>query len=157
MAQPPEIKDYFKCYELFRDYVKHEDELINKRLSWNLTLQGLLFAGYGFSLQVLNGEKSKPELVDHAKWLLVLFPVVGGLVGFLAWLSIRAAMIAIDGLNEKWKKALNHIHPESRDILPGLVGAGQDRAQRWGATAQFWIPLVIVFAWIIIILHGAFR
>src|SRR4051812_22186632 len=34
-----------KVYERTRDYIKHEDGLINWRVSWNLTSQGFLFSG----------------------------------------------------------------------------------------------------------------
>src|SRR5262249_26759673 len=40
-------------YKIFRDYLQHEDGLINQRLSWNFTIQGFLFATYGLCLQKL--------------------------------------------------------------------------------------------------------
>src|SRR5580658_9768416 len=38
-------------YKLFRDYIEHEDSLINQRLLWNINIQGFLFAAYGLSVQ----------------------------------------------------------------------------------------------------------
>jgi hypothetical protein len=46
-------------YELFRDYVKHQDSLINNRLSWLLTIHGFLYATYGFTIQ------KKLEVAQH--------------------------------------------------------------------------------------------
>src|ERR1051325_2213045 len=40
-------------YKIFRDYIEHEDGLIDKRLLWNINIQGFLFATYGFSVQKL--------------------------------------------------------------------------------------------------------
>jgi hypothetical protein len=35
--------------ETFREMVRHENELMNHRVSWLLTLQGLLFTALGFA------------------------------------------------------------------------------------------------------------
>jgi hypothetical protein len=42
-----------------------EDELLNHRITWNLAIQGFLFATYGFSIQKLAEVQSK-ALVDNA-------------------------------------------------------------------------------------------
>jgi hypothetical protein len=40
-----------KHYEVLRDYAKHEDILVNNRVTWILTIHGFLYATYGFTLQ----------------------------------------------------------------------------------------------------------
>ncbi len=40
---PQEAGDIIDHYEILRDYVKHEDNLVNQRLSWLLTLHGFLY------------------------------------------------------------------------------------------------------------------
>ncbi len=40
-----------KFYELYRQYVTHEDNLTNNRMTWLLTIHGFLYATYGFTLQ----------------------------------------------------------------------------------------------------------
>ena len=40
-------------FKIFRDYMQHEDNLINQRVSWNSTIQGFHFATYGLSQQKL--------------------------------------------------------------------------------------------------------
>ena len=45
-------------YAIFRDYLKHEDNLINNRLNWNFTIQGFLFASYTFTIQKIAEIKS---------------------------------------------------------------------------------------------------
>src|SRR5580658_5975181 len=51
LADP--IKGHIELYSVFRDYLKHEDDLINNRLNWNFTIQGFLFTAYTFTLQKL--------------------------------------------------------------------------------------------------------
>lgn len=38
-------------YQQFRDYAKHEDGLINNRMTWIFNIHGFLYATYGFTLQ----------------------------------------------------------------------------------------------------------
>ena len=52
-AKLPKLQ-YFK---IFRAYRICEQNLLNHRVTWNLAVQGFLFATYGFSLQ-----KSNPTL-----------------------------------------------------------------------------------------------
>src|ERR1700731_3704234 len=42
--------DNLKVYDVFRDYVKQEDNLINFRSTWIVTIQGFLYATYGVIL-----------------------------------------------------------------------------------------------------------
>ncbi len=37
-------------YDRIRAKIEHEDNLVNQRIMWMITLQGLLFTAYGFSL-----------------------------------------------------------------------------------------------------------
>jgi hypothetical protein len=46
-----EIKYYQELYVLYRDYIKHEDNLINARISWMISIQSFLIATFGFSYQ----------------------------------------------------------------------------------------------------------
>jgi hypothetical protein len=38
-------------YQQFRDYAKHEDGLINNRMTWIFNIHGFLYATYGFTIQ----------------------------------------------------------------------------------------------------------
>src|SRR5271154_2261501 len=40
-----------ETYQIFREYLQHEDELANNRLSWMLTIHGFLYASYAFTVQ----------------------------------------------------------------------------------------------------------
>ena len=43
--------DLEALYNKIRRYSEHQDNLINQRLSWFLTLQGFLFAGFSISVK----------------------------------------------------------------------------------------------------------
>jgi hypothetical protein len=40
-----------RVYETFRNYARHEDNLINNRVMWLLSIHGFLYATYGLTLQ----------------------------------------------------------------------------------------------------------
>jgi hypothetical protein len=44
-----------QLYECTREKIIHEDNLINHRIMWAITLNGLLFSAYGFSLMADSG------------------------------------------------------------------------------------------------------
>ena len=40
-------EDLYSVYQIYRDYMKHEDDLLNQRTTWLLVIQGFLFATLG--------------------------------------------------------------------------------------------------------------
>ena len=77
MAYGPR-QEFIKLFELYRDYVKHEDALINSRLVWNLNIQGFLFAAYGVILKSLIDvqTRSAPENSFSVQEMYVVLFVV---------------------------------------------------------------------------------
>ena len=57
-------------FKIFRDYMQHEDNLINQRVSWNSTIQGFLFATYGLSQQKLPDPKPGPGALHNLETLV---------------------------------------------------------------------------------------
>ena len=74
--------DIFAYYDRLREYVQHEDELINSRLTWSLTIHGFLFAIYGVLL--VKGADLFVELAKQTdpRSRLLLEHVISGLLGF---------------------------------------------------------------------------
>jgi hypothetical protein len=96
-AVPEKLAEHF---ELYRDYVKHEDELINRRLTWLLTVQGFLFAAYGLTNQGYSASSSAASFAinpmkDFAGSLPHIFASVDLLVGILAFLGVLAAQVSV--------------------------------------------------------------
>lgn len=65
MSQSPK-KEAEDLYDRIRSKIEHEDELVNQRLMWMITLHGLLFTAYGFSLSAEATSLSAPGLVSTA-------------------------------------------------------------------------------------------
>jgi hypothetical protein len=64
-ATRPLLKDNFDIYETFRSYIRHEDGLINNRITWMLTIHGFLYASYGFTIQ------KKLEILDKINSFII--------------------------------------------------------------------------------------
>jgi hypothetical protein len=105
--------DLLKYYELMRGYVEHEDNLINSRLTWSLTIHGFLFATLGIligklvdiviDMQKSPGPKQLEKLQQVAVFLifLQLIPaIVGFIVACFSFLAIRGGHYANQHLNE---------------------------------------------------------
>jgi len=173
---------HLQVYSAFRDYVKHEDNLINNRLSWNFTIQGFLFTAYAFAFQktaelwnVLSHRNDKPaldlsrivhSLADLHAVLLVLASV-GMLVSVVIFFSVRAADVAIKALDEKWRERnLQHeavpggSGSSGNDPfgLPGLTGGGTplDTHKRGFKAAQF-LPWITVLAWLALAANSVYE
>lgn len=72
--------------EEFRELKHYEHELNNRRLTWLLTSQSLLFAAYGL---VFASDKIKDQTkVTHA------IAYFGGIIAGVIWLGIVASIIA---------------------------------------------------------------
>ena len=52
-SPPPDIYPLLDTatYQVFREYLQHEDRLANNRLSWMLSIHGFLYASYAFTIQ----------------------------------------------------------------------------------------------------------
>jgi hypothetical protein len=97
----PTAFDPLKLYDIFRRYLEHEDNLINSRLTWSLTIHGFLFASYGILLGKIADEFSalpKPEahalLGEHIIAALFALQALVAILGVLVGFSSRRAIIA---------------------------------------------------------------
>jgi hypothetical protein len=89
-TSPPEFMQ--TQVETFREMVRHENELMNHRVSWLLTLQGLLFTALGFAWDKADA---------HA--LIYVFCATGAVVAISSQTVLNGARQAIDQLRQWWR------------------------------------------------------
>jgi hypothetical protein len=153
----------YQHFKLYRDYVEHEDALIDKRLLWNLNIQGFLLATYGFSVQKLAEVQVHQPQTDEKEllgtWalyaLLFVLPLLGGVISFLSWQGIEAAQFAIKNLSDEWAE-IEHGYKSGHDALkppqplpqlPKMTGGGAALAHDWGLRAPLWFPWAFICVW----------
>jgi hypothetical protein len=109
-------------YIFLREEMRHEDNLINARLSWLVNSQSFLFGAFAITL---NGS-AQSKFPMYAKLNVVLvtwLPVAGILAGAVSYLAIWAAILHIKrvrGLAQG--KYPPHLLPLNGEIYTGRMG-----------------------------------
>lgn len=136
-----------ELYKILRDYVVHEDNLINNRLGWLLTSQGLLFSAFALSLD--KNTKSIDVGILHISIFLV-----GIVMGIISFTIVLQARLAIEGLHSIWNEVRSFSDKSDYPRLTGGLKSGTNRnifciALSWLVVL---IPLAFVGAWVAILL-----
>ncbi len=140
-------------YRIYREYVVHEDDLINNRVGWFIQLHSFLIATYGIVVTAIITTffaEHGPQI--HAAWpqgfaclLLAGIAVVGLLSSLAAKQSIDAADQAIRTLRQSWLLVLGD--RDRGKLLPGLTGGGNIGVAKLGARFHLRLPVALSVLW----------
>jgi hypothetical protein len=142
-------------YEAYRDYLKHEDNLINNRMTWLILSQSFFFTTYALAISRLSD--STGETNTKIETFLNSVAVLGIIVGLATFLSILSALKAIEGLKLRWKDhAFSETSENAKFIkekarLPDLTGGGNSFAATFGFFMPMIMPLIFVGIWSVIL------
>lgn len=92
------------AYKIARAQVEHENTLVSQRITWYLTLQGLLFTAFFVALGQVWDTKFPPSLRPHLAFAIWMLMLVGASSSIVAYLLIRAAYKQIDAVQDWWLK-----------------------------------------------------
>jgi hypothetical protein len=129
-----------EAYNNFREQWTHEDKLINHRLGWLMNSQTILFAVYGVLLGAKVPGTSVPfdnNLLIQIPSMLKLIVKLGCITSLLLWLSVLAAVMALNALR---KHAGGQNDP--RPLNPGALSF------YLGIISPLGLPLVFCAAWL---------
>ena len=123
-----------------RDVIKEENEMINHRMRWMLTLNGLLFTTLGFAWgrnRVLN-------------WLPWILSGVGAMSALSFGFVLQASIKSIEYTNESWYT----ISKFSEHPTPTIIGTSKYDIVSWSTLLLPWrcLPLLLYAAWLIVAL-----
>jgi hypothetical protein len=163
-AKSPHALTKLQHFTTFREYRVREHELLNHRITWNLAIQGFLFATYGFSLQKLAEVQANAvgegatiaqavnqlQGISQLSVLLRTIPWLGMFMSIFVLLAVLGAKLSLEQLGEDWKK-IEFKYPEE-PFLPSPAGGGVPMAVRLGFYAPLAIPAIFVAAWFYILL-----
>lgn len=129
-----------KWAEIIRSMLMHESEVMNHRITWLVTIQGLLFAGLGFAWDK-----------GDAKNLVTVFSVVGILVSASAhtvlFFSSQASRDLVNWWNEH--KPLGYLGP---DVIGGQPTSPQQRSILWLLRPWRSLPWIFASGWSVIMI-----
>lgn len=120
--------------QTIRDMIRHENELMNHRITWLMTLEGLLFTALGFAW-------GKPD----TRGLIFILCALGALVPASSWWILEAAQRALKRLQAWWETN------KPKDYAgPGVVGDWHPKPiTRWIIPWRAF-PILFFSAWIAI-------
>ena len=152
-----------ELFEIYRDYMKHEDNLINFRVTWFMALQAAMFAAYGFLAQDVfrsgafkYGDGLFPLMhglqpFRPSPWLavVVLLCVFGMMSSVISLFSVRAASRAMKALSRRWRDTV--LQGREYEPLPDVMGAGDRRAVVLGWLFAHALPVASLMVWCAIV------
>jgi hypothetical protein len=140
-----------QLFQIYRDYVKHEDGLINFRVTWFIATQAAIFAAYGFLvhdtlkrgpfLALADGQPVTPLFAA-----VMLLCTLGGLSSVTSFFSIHAALIATRTVHRRWRDHV--LRGVEREWLPDIVGGGNALAPWFGWLSARTLPAVSLAVWV---------
>ena len=134
-------------YQVFRNRIEHEDNLVMQRLSWLMASQSFLFTAYAI---VTNGMTTSPAsggnvFVNHLLTLARIIPVVALLNSLLIAISILAALKAV--------RELRHGYRRQPDTLEAIPLQTSKSARVLGLSAPVLLPLLFLAVWLYLLVQ----
>jgi hypothetical protein len=144
-VEPAEQISPLERYQLFRNRIEHEDNLIMQRLSWLMASQSFLFTAYAI---VTNGLTASPlaggnVFVSRLSTLARIIPIVALLNSLLILVSILAALKAI--------RELRSGYCEKPGILEVIPLQTSRIARTLGLSAPVLLPLLFLAVWLFLL------
>ncbi|HEY2592262.1 MAG TPA: hypothetical protein VGK33_00010 [Chloroflexota bacterium] len=108
------------AYERYRQYIEHENTLVNFRTTWAVASNSFLLVAYGATLSGTSLTKAGVLSTGAHTGFLYALALAGFLVNLTSFFSVEAAFRALQSIEEEWGK-LKIEHP----LLPPITGAGK--------------------------------
>jgi len=128
-------------YKLARSQIEHENTLISQRITWYLTLQGLLFTAFFVALGQIWDAKFPPPLRPHLAFAVWMLMLVGASSSIVCYLLIRAAYRQIDAVQDWW------LQQGASPAFPPVTGQGHVKAGGMAFSGAEFV-LVLFFVWL---------
>jgi len=142
MAEQIETKSGYADAEIIRKLIEHENNLQNYRLTWLMTIQGLLFAALGFAWDK-----------QDARGLVSIFCILGILVSLSSWSALKLTANAFQDLHNWWDS-----HKPSDYDGPPIIGHKSNfNALLWILRPWRILPWAFAVGWVIALVFNLRR
>ena len=131
----------FQDYVFLREEIRHQDNLINARLSWLVSSQSFLLSGFAVTL-VASAQSLPLAYAKVSSVLSASLPVAGLVTVVASYLTIWAAIVRMARIRD-----LAHgSHPEHLPTVQAEVGT-----RLLGFAGPILIPIVFLVVWVCLI------
>ena len=128
--------------QIIRSLIEHENELQNHRLTWLMTIQGLLFAALGFAWDKQDA---------HA--LVIIFSILGIVVSLSSWSSLQLNHTAYEELHNWWEKH----KPKDYDGPPIVGHRASYNFMLWILRPWRILPWTFILGWLTVVVFNLRR
>ena len=131
-------------FVFLREEIRHEDNLINQRVSWLVSSQSFLLTAFAISL---NGPlQAKFAQYERLNILLIsLIPIVGVVICLVSHLTIFAGVLHMRQI----RHLAGTFHPRH---LPGVQGT--DVTRRLGSSGPVLTPVIFLVVWLVLLIRA---
>ena len=133
--------DHEDAYKIARAQVEHENTLVSQRITWYLTMQGLLFTAFFVVLGQIWDTKFPLSLRPHLAFAVWMLMLVGASSSIVCYLLIRAAYRQIDAVQDWWLKR------GASAAFPPVTGQGHVKAGGMAFSGAEFV-LVLFLVWV---------
>lgn len=140
------VSDIFilEKYKTLRAYIEHEDSLLNFRMTWFLTSQGVTGTAYAILLHQELDPLSNKSTINTITSLVIICVIclVGFMISILSYKSIKSAVDATVSV----RKFITDEELE-RLRLPELTSGGSKSSLKHGSTLSLGLPKLTTGLW----------
>ena len=122
--------------EVIREMIRHEDDVIDQRITWLCQIQGFLFAALALAWKD-----------PTASRLVIVLCIVGILVAVSSGIALRSVRLAISNLVEWWDKKFGQSGDFGPDVFARRVGTCFTHLLPWTS-----LPAIFSLAWIAVLI-----
>jgi hypothetical protein len=140
LDQVPEID--WREYLFYREELRHEDNLINQRVSWLVGSQAFLLGGFATLITQVHGVRV--SMLDEIRdYMIIGLPVAGILGGLANYVTILGAVLHVRGV----RQLVADRHPSQMPSLKSWHTA----QLRMGLFGPLVTPLIFLAFWVTIL------
>lgn len=152
---------------IWRDYIKHEDGLINNRITWFVSFHSFLIAAFGLVLTTAISTLFAKNTNLVGLYVLIISAIFSGFLTLIivvglqtahsTYFSVMAAASAIQNLEEDWSLLLKRLTKKGEDseptrlkmfeAMPGITGGGDVSNNERGIGIAARLPRLIHGLW----------
>lgn len=119
-AENTHFDQKYRYWALLRDAIVHEDNLVNHRLTWLLTIEGFLFGGFFVIQNSMLSSQLTSWTVFGVEILMMLIFVAAWWINYVSGCMISAAYRQVVLIRHAWHKKYNEEVRPPED-LPGWI------------------------------------
>ncbi|MCJ2067054.1 class I SAM-dependent methyltransferase [Methylobacterium sp. J-088] len=154
------VTEVNSIYKLHRDFLEHENNLVNQRTTWLMTTQSFLMAIFGLSFKgyLDLAEKYDPLKIENSesisylwsfKLLFVLFALVGLAVSKATIDSVQSARKSLKFVGDNWTKNFMHDTTYSEN-LPPIIGPRSIGIESKKVSLSVALPRFFIMLWSVV-------